>query len=1101
MGANPGGATLTGGGSQPFVNGVATFSVSLDKTGTGYTLLASSSGFSNVTSNAFNVTGVPLITVGNVVPDRVLAPTSGFIMGDTGRTFTVDVTVVDPGSNASAAGTMVIGMTSTGATPLTFQTAGSSATCVTNCTGAVTWSATSTAGGITFTHSSGTPLAGSVYRFTVSLASIPALTADATDSFTANYTRTQTSGSVAAANTLKRYSLEITDISPPGASASAGATINPVMTVFNRSSATISSPFLTAGSTTLGGTAFASTPGSTISASTVAANASGTATFTGAVVTGSTGSQTVVGNAAKNATNTAPTFTKSTTVTVASFPLSVTKTGAGSGTATSSPVGINCGATCSANFNNGTSVTLTATPDAGSTFNGWSGDGTGTTTRTVTVDAAKAVTALFKANQTINFAALGAKTFGDAPFTVSATGGASGNPVTFTATGNCTSGGTNGATITITGAGSCTVTADQAGTGNYNAASSVPQSFTISKAQADCSSITGYTVTFDGNPHTATGACKDLSGTALAGLDLTGTTHTNAGTFNADPWTFTPTNPNYAAKNGTVNDKINQAQADCSSITGYTVIYDGNAHTATGACKDLSGTALAGLDLTGTTHTNAGTFNADPWTFTPTNPNYAAKNGTVNDKITAEPITITPTSGQSKVYGTAADPGLTFDPTPALLGTDTFSGALARAAGSDAGNYAINLGTLSAGANYSLSLSTTTVNFAITKRPVEVTANAGQTKVYGTNDPTFGYHISSGSLVGGDAFTGALDRVGGETVGSYAIHQGTLDLGGNYNLTFVSNNFSITQRDLTVASHGVNKEYDGNAVATVSLTDNALSGDVVTDAYTSASFPDKDVGTGLTVSVHGISISGADAGNYHLTNTSDTTTANITQRDLTVQAHGVNKQYDSTTAATVTLSDNALSGDVVTDAYTSASFPDKDVGDREDGLGVGISISGTDAGNYHLTNTSDTTTANITQRDLTVQAHGVNKQYDSTTAATVTLSDNALSGDVVTDAYTSASFPDKDVGTGLTVSVHGISISGADAGNYHLTNTSDTTTANITQRDLTVQAHGVNKQYDSTTAATVTLSDNALSGDVVTDAYTSASFPDKDVGTALTVWV
>ena len=127
----------------------------------------------------------------------------------------------------------------------------------------------------------------------------------------------------------------------------------------------------------------------------------------------------------------------------------------------------------------------------------------------------------------------------------------------------------------------------------------------------------------------------------------------------------------------------------------------------------------------------------DPWTFTPTNANYAAKNGTVNDKITAKPITITPTSGQSKVYGTAADPGLTFDPTPALLGTDTFSGALARAAGSDVGNYAINLGTLSAGANYSLSLSTTTINFAITKRPVEVTADAGQTKVYGTNDPTF----------------------------------------------------------------------------------------------------------------------------------------------------------------------------------------------------------------------------------------------------------------------------------------------------------------------------------------------------------------------------
>ncbi len=42
----------------------------------------------------------------------------------------------------------------------------------------------------------------------------------------------------------------------------------------------------------------------------------------------------------------------------------------------------------------------------------------------------------------------------------------------------------------------------------------------------------------------------------------------------------------------------------------------------------------------------------------------------------------------------------------------------------------------------------------------------------------------------------------------------------------------------------------------------------------------------------------------------------------------------------------------------------------------------------------------------------------------------------------------------------GISISGADAGNYNLTNTTDTTAANITRKDLTVEAHGVNKEYD-----------------------------------------
>ena len=64
----------------------------------------------------------------------------------------------------------------------------------------------------------------------------------------------------------------------------------------------------------------------------------------------------------------------------------------------------------------------------------------------------------------------------------------------------------------------------------------------------------------------------------------------------------------------------------------------------------------------------------------------------------------------------------------------------------------------------------------------------------------------------------------------------------------------------------------------MSLSDDRVSGDVFTDSYTSATFSDKNVGTGKTVSVSGISISGTDAGNYYA-NTTATTTANITRRD------------------------------------------------------------------------------------------------------------------------------------------------------------------------------------------------------------------------------
>jgi alpha-tubulin suppressor-like RCC1 family protein len=87
----------------------------------------------------------------------------------------------------------------------------------------------------------------------------------------------------------------------------------------------------------------------------------------------------------------------STTLTVASpVTLTLIREGAGAGTVTSSPAGINCGATCSASYNPNTTVTLTATPDAGSTFQGWTGGGcTGTGACTVTMTANTTVRAAF----------------------------------------------------------------------------------------------------------------------------------------------------------------------------------------------------------------------------------------------------------------------------------------------------------------------------------------------------------------------------------------------------------------------------------------------------------------------------------------------------------------------------------------------------------------------------------------------------------------------------------------------------------------------------------------------------------------------------------
>jgi hypothetical protein len=80
-----------------------------------------------------------------------------------------------------------------------------------------------------------------------------------------------------------------------------------------------------------------------------------------------------------------------------------------------------------------------------------------------------------KLDQTIAFGPLPDRTFGDAPFTLSATA-SSGLPVGFSATGSCTVAANS---VTLTGAGSCTITASQSGNATFNPAPPVQQSFTI----------------------------------------------------------------------------------------------------------------------------------------------------------------------------------------------------------------------------------------------------------------------------------------------------------------------------------------------------------------------------------------------------------------------------------------------------------------------------------------------------------------------------------------------------------------------------------------------------------------------------------------------
>ncbi|MDR4988423.1 MAG: MBG domain-containing protein [Bacteroidales bacterium] len=117
-----------------------------------------------------------------------------------------------------------------------------------------------------------------------------------------------------------------------------------------------------------------------------------------------------------------------------------------------------------------------------------------------------------------------------------------------------------------------------------------------------------------------------------------------------------------------------------------------------------------------------------------------------------------------------------------------------------------------------------TINVAA--KTLEVTAEEGQSKVYGSADPAFTYDVD-GFVYDDDEsiITGALSRVAGEFVGNYAITKGSLAAGNNYVIDFTSNDFEILQLAITVAAdEGQNKVYgEGDPVFTYDADDLAFS--------------------------------------------------------------------------------------------------------------------------------------------------------------------------------------------------------------------------------------------------------------------------------------
>jgi uncharacterized repeat protein (TIGR01451 family) len=324
-------------------------------------------------------------------------------------------------------------------------------------------------------------------------------------------------------------------------------------------------------------------------------------------------------------------------------------------------------------------------------------------------------------------------------------------------------------------------------TGNFaSATGSVTD--TIKQATAVIT-VPGYAVTYDGTAHSSAGTAAGVGGVNLAAdLALAGTTHINAGTY-SDTWSFTDPTGNYGSASGSVTDTIKQATA-VITVPGYTVSYDGAAHTSTGTAAGVGGVDLSGdLALGGTAHTNAGTY-SDSWTFTDPGGNYASTSGSVTDTINKANATVVVTP-YTVTYNGAAHTATVTSITGVHGETGATVGSVAlNTTHTNAGTYSDSW-SFTGSANYN-SIASTAITDIINKAVLSVTGNS-YTLVYGQPVPTLGGTVTGNTVTAdGITFTYSTTYSAASPVGSYAVVPAMHDPNSRLsNYTFTNANGTI----------------------------------------------------------------------------------------------------------------------------------------------------------------------------------------------------------------------------------------------------------------------------------------------------------------------
>lgn len=456
------------------------------------------------------------------------------------------------------------------------------------------------------------------------------------------------------------------------------------------------------------------------------------------------------------------------------------------------------------------------------------------------------------------------------------------------------------------------------------------------------------------------------------------------------------------------------------------------------------------ITRTDANNNNVGTYTIQKGTLDSANYNINFVNGTYT--INKKDITLK-AENKTKIYG-EDDPELTFalDTNSQMAFGETIasiSGKPVREQGENTGEYVISKGTVNNN-NYNIRF----INgvFTITSKAIKIVAE-DKTKIYGDEDPELTYKLAEDSEMAYNEsinnLTGSLTREEGNNVGTYKIKQGTLS-SDNYDIEFVSADFNITKKDITIIADNQTKVYgDDDPTLTYTLSEDTPMAYDETIADLEGSLTREE---GNDVGTYSINQGTVNSDNYNITFKGADFV--ITKRPIHIFALEYYKYYGDEDPEELNFDLDEKTplayNDTMKDAFTGKLG-------REEGEEVKIYdiTKGTLASkNYDFTLTTDN--FSIIRRPIKITINDASKIYgdeDPEFTYTIDKKTPLVNNDTAKDAF---------VGTfirteGEDVGEYTISKGDFDSNNYEIEFTNGTLTIN--KRPITISADNQTKVY------------------------------------------